>query len=62
MIYLDNAATTMRKPPEVTEAVVRALSGMGNAGRGAHEESFWQSFLEFHVRSRLHLHAMQQRA
>lgn len=36
MIYLDNAATTGRKPPEVAQAVVRALSGMGNSGRGAH--------------------------
>ena len=36
MIYLDNAATTLRKPPQVAEAVVRALTVMGNAARGAH--------------------------
>lgn len=37
MIYLDNAATTMKKPQEVIDAVVQAMSSMGNAGRGAHE-------------------------
>ena len=36
MIYLDNAATTGRKPPEVAEAVAKAISSVGNAGRGAH--------------------------
>ena len=35
MIYLDNAATTMRKPQEVVDAVVAALGSLGNAGRGA---------------------------
>ena len=36
MIYLDNAATTLRKPPQVAEAVVRALSTLGNSSRGTH--------------------------
>ena len=36
MIYLDNAATTLRKPPQVIDAVVRAMTDMGNAARGAH--------------------------
>ena len=37
MIYLDNAATSDPKPPEVVEAVKRCL-GATNAdpGRGAH--------------------------
>lgn len=39
MIYLDNAATTMQKPPEVVDAVVRALTTMGNASRGASDAS-----------------------
>lgn len=39
MIYLDNAATTLRKPPCVADAVVRALCSLGNAGRGATPES-----------------------
>ena len=37
MIYLDNAATTMRKPPQVGEAVLHALQTLGNSSRGAHE-------------------------
>lgn len=36
MIYLDNAATTLQKPPCVSEAVVKALGTLGNASRGAH--------------------------
>lgn len=43
MIYLDNAATTMRKPEEVIEAVVQAMHSMGNAGRGAHGASLQAS-------------------
>ena len=35
MIYLDNAATTMKKPQCVIDAVVAAMGHMGNAGRGA---------------------------
>ena len=35
MIYLDNAATTMRKPREVVDAVATAMGTLGNAGRGA---------------------------
>lgn len=34
MIYLDNAATTATKPPQVAEAVGKAMEGSGNAGRG----------------------------
>ena len=37
MIYLDNAATSLQKPKEVEEAVIRAFHTMGNPGRGAHE-------------------------
>ena len=36
MIYLDNAATTLQKPPQVIDAVARAMTSMGNAARGAH--------------------------
>ena len=39
MIYLDNAATTMKKPQCVIDAVISAMSNMGNAGRGANEAS-----------------------
>ena len=43
MIYLDNAATTLHKPPEVAEAVLQAMMHMGNSGRGAHEEALTAS-------------------
>ena len=36
MIYFDNAATTLCKPPGVAEAVAEAVVSLGNAGRGAH--------------------------
>ena len=39
MIYFDNAATTAVKPPEVAEAVARAVNSFGGAGRGVHEAS-----------------------
>lgn len=36
MIYLDNAATTIKKPEIVIEAVSNAMRTQGNASRGAH--------------------------
>ena len=36
MIYFDNAATTMRKPDCVIQAVMTAMCSLGNSGRGAH--------------------------
>lgn len=36
MIYLDNAATTLRKPPTVAAAVREALERCANPGRGGH--------------------------
>ncbi|MBQ2446259.1 MAG: aminotransferase class V-fold PLP-dependent enzyme [Oscillospiraceae bacterium] len=39
MIYFDNAATTLHKPPQVIEAVTKAMTTMGNCGRGAHPSS-----------------------
>ncbi len=36
MIYLDNAATTLRKPPQVAAAVQDALRTCANPGRGGH--------------------------
>ncbi len=37
MIYFDNSATTLKKPPEVAEAVAYALNNFGNAGRSFYE-------------------------
>ena len=53
MIYMDNAATTMHKPQEVIDAVVRAMSSMGNAGRGANEASLSASRIIYDTRERL---------
>ena len=37
MIYLDNAATTLRKPPAVSNAMIWALRHAGGVGRSAHK-------------------------
>ncbi len=39
MPYLDNAATTLPKPPAVRKAVDEALCAYGNAARGAHRQA-----------------------
>jgi cysteine desulfurase family protein len=53
MIYFDNAATTMKKPPEVIEAVINAMGSMGNAGRGAGEASLGASRIIYDTREKL---------
>lgn len=53
MIYMDNAATTMRKPQAVIDAVVSAMSSMGNAGRGANEASLSASRVIYDTRDKL---------
>lgn len=53
MIYLDNAATTMHKPKEVIDAVICAMSSMGNAGRGANEASLSASRIIYDTREKL---------
>ena len=53
MIYMDNAATTMRKPNEVMEAVVNAMNSMGNAGRGAHGAALSASRVIYNTRDAL---------
>ena len=53
MIYLDNAATTMKKPDVVIKAVTDALCSMGNAGRGAHDASLDASRIIFDLRTKL---------
>lgn len=39
MIYLDNAATTLIKPEQVSSAVCQAMHTIGSYGRGAHTAS-----------------------
>ncbi len=53
MIYLDNAATTLRKPPEVIEAVIQAMNTLGNASRGTHDSSLDASRTVYHARVKL---------
>ncbi|MEG1423821.1 MAG: aminotransferase class V-fold PLP-dependent enzyme [Peptostreptococcaceae bacterium] len=53
MIYLDNAATTMIKPKCVIDAVVNAMTHMGNAGRGANEASLDASRIIYDAREKL---------
>ena len=53
MIYLDNAATTLHKPPQVIEAVVEAMQTLGNAARGAHENSLQASRMIYDTRCAL---------
>lgn len=50
MIYLDNAATTLNKPPQVEQAMLDALRTAGNPGRGAHEPTLHASRLVYAAR------------
>lgn len=53
MIYFDNAATTMHKPKQVIEAVVRAMNSMGNSSRGTHESSLSAARAVYGTRAKL---------
>ena len=53
MIYLDNAATTLRKPPQVVDAVVQAMDSFGNSARGTHEGSLAASRVIYDTRCKL---------
>lgn len=50
MIYLDNAATSFKKPDCVIKAVADAMRHMGNSGRGAHDASLDASRMIFDTR------------
>ena len=53
MIYLDNAATTRRKPQPVIDAVVKAMTTMGNASRGAHDSALEASRAVYETRCKI---------
>lgn len=53
MIYLNNAATTLQKPPCVARAVIEALGGQGSCGRGAHASELSAARTVFHAREAL---------
>lgn len=53
MIYLDNAATTLHKPPQVVEAVVSAMTQMGNSSRGTHSSALTAARTVYSAREKL---------
>lgn len=53
MIYLDNGATTLRKPECVKEALLEALASMGNSGRGVHDASLYAGRTIYRARESL---------
>lgn len=53
MIYFDNAATTLKKPKQVAEAVAEAINTLGNPGRGGHEAALGASRMIFDTRRKL---------
>ena len=53
MIYFDNAATTLRKPPCVVQAVVEAMGSLGNSSRGVHSGALQASRIIYDTRAAL---------
>ena len=53
MIYFDNAATTLRKPPSVIQAVTEAMCSLGNSGRGVHGGALSASRIIYDARAAL---------
>lgn len=53
MIYLDNAATTLPKPKNVGERMIKALAECGNAGRGGHHAAGKSADILFECREKI---------
>ena len=53
MIYFDNAATTIRKPECVVQAVTEAMWSQGNSGRGIHSGALSASRIIYDTREAL---------
>ena len=53
MIYLDNASTTLIKPPTVAQAVLEAMRTLGNTARGAHGYSMDAAEAIYEAREKL---------
>lgn len=53
MIYLDNAATTLKKPDSVKSAMLAAMDNCANAGRGGYKSSMKAADLLFVARERV---------
>ena len=52
MIYLDNAATTLMKPPTVARAMIRAMETCASPGRGGHRAAMRASELVYCCREK----------
>ena len=53
MLYLDNAATSLRRPEGVVRAVSEALCSLGNVGRGASESALSAARVVYAAREKL---------
>ena len=53
MIYLDNAATTLRKPQQVIDAVTAALCSLGNSSRGSYQSALSAARTIYEARCRV---------
>ena len=53
MIYLDNAATTLKKPETVKKAMIDAMDNCTNAGRGGYKAAAKAADLVFAARERI---------
>lgn len=53
MIYLDSAATSFYKPPQVAKAVAEAIKTMGNCSRGTHPSALHSARVVFETRELL---------
>ena len=53
MIYLDNASTSLKKPPAVSQAILSAIQTLGNTARGAHGYSLDAASAIYDAREKL---------
>ena len=53
MIYLDNASTTLIKPPSVGRAMLEAMQTLGNTARGAHGYSIDAASTVYEAREKI---------
>lgn len=53
MIYLDNASTSLKKPPAVAQAILSAMQTLGNTARGAHDYSLDAASAIYDAREKL---------
>ena len=55
MIYFDNAATTLQKPPELAQAITEAIKTFGNPGRSFHQPAMEASRANLSARKEIAL-------